>query len=156
MRSQKVQGMWFEIPSLVAWMFDKNEFCNKRQRFWIAEVWVVHIFVVKAGAYWGNRDCSKLLVARLYCMRYFLALIAIGFPCVQGRNEGNKGEKCSGRQINIGAPKIPSNVASTFFNTAHLLLKDLRFEHGVAKLVSCHGRHLTSVRPCLCSLLATN
>jgi len=34
--------------------------------------------------------------------------------------------------------------ASTFFNTAHLLPEDLRFEHGGAKLVSCLGRHLTA------------
>jgi len=46
------------------------------------------------------------------------------------------------------APKSPNNVASTFFNTVHLLPKDPRFEHGGAKLVSCPGRHLTSSRPC--------
>jgi len=32
-------------------------------------------------------------------------------------------------------------------STAHLLSKDLRFEHAGAKLVSCPGRHLTSLRP---------
>jgi len=41
-----------------------------------------------------------------------------------------------------GAPKNPNNIASSFFNTVYLL----RFEHGGAKLVSCH---LTSARPCL-------
>jgi len=45
-------------------------------------------------------------------------------------------------------PKSPNNVAITFFNTVHLLPNDLRFEHGGAKLVSCPGLHLTSVRPC--------
>jgi len=35
-----------------------------------------------------------------------------------------------------------------FFNTVHLLPKDLRIEHRGAKFVSCPGRHLTSVRPC--------
>jgi len=44
----------------------------------------------------------------------------------------------------------PKNVATTFFNIVHLLPKDLRFEHEGAKLVSCPGCHLTSVRPCLC------
>jgi len=34
------------------------------------------------------------------------------------------------------APKVPNNVTSTFFNTVHLLLQDLRFEHGGAKFVS--------------------
>ena len=46
------------------------------------------------------------------------------------------------------APKRPNNVASTFFNTVHLLMKHLRFEHVRAKLVYCSGCHLTSVRPC--------
>jgi len=38
------------------------------------------------------------------------------------------------------APKSPNNVAHTFFNTVHLLPKDLSFQHGVAKLASCPGR----------------
>ena len=44
------------------------------------------------------------------------------------------------------APKIPNNVTCTFSNAVNLLAKDLRFEHGVAELVSCPGRHLTSLR----------
>jgi len=32
-------------------------------------------------------------------------------------------------------------------NIVHLLPKDLRFEQGATKLVSCPERHLTSVRP---------
>jgi len=40
-------------------------------------------------------------------------------------------------------PKSSNNVASTFLN---MLLKDLRFEHGGAKLVSCPQRYLTSLR----------
>jgi len=50
--------------------------------------------------------------------------------------------------MTAGAKKSPENVTSTCFNTVHLLLKDLRFEHGGAKLASCPGRHLTSLRPC--------
>jgi len=46
-----------------------------------------------------------------------------------------------------GAPKSPNNVVITCFNTVHLLPKVLRFEHGGAKLASCPGRHLTSLRP---------
>jgi len=34
-----------------------------------------------------------------------------------------------------------------FFNTVHLLPEDLRFEHGGAKLASCPGHHLNSLRP---------
>jgi len=41
---------------------------------------------------------------------------------------------------------------ATFFNTVHLLPKNLQFEHGAAKLVSYPGRHKTSVRPCLCHI----
>jgi len=40
----------------------------------------------------------------------------------------------TGRQtcflVTRGAPKSPNNVTNTFFNTAHLLPRDLRFEHG--------------------------
>ena len=46
-----------------------------------------------------------------------------------------------------GAPKSPNIVTSTFFNAIDLLPKDLRFEHWGARLVSCPGRHLTSLRP---------
>ena len=59
-----------------------------------------------------------------------------------------RGTKFPGRWITTGAPKSPNNVASTFFNTVHLLPKDLRFEHWGAKLASCPGRHLASLRRC--------
>jgi len=38
------------------------------------------------------------------------------------------------------APKSPQNITSTFLNTVHLLPKG-------AKLASCPGSHLTSLRP---------
>jgi len=47
------------------------------------------------------------------------------------------------------APKSLNNVTSTFFNTVHLLAKDLKFYYGGAKLASCPGRHLTSLGPWL-------
>ena len=47
------------------------------------------------------------------------------------------------------ALKSPNNVTSTFFDTVHWLPEDLRFEHGGAKLASCPGRRLTSLRPCV-------
>jgi len=47
----------------------------------------------------------------------------------------------------MGAPKSPNNVTSTFFNAVHLLLKELSFQPGSAKLVSCPGRHVTLLRP---------
>ena len=48
-----------------------------------------------------------------------------------------------------GAPQSPNNISSIFFNTLHLLPKDVRFKHGGAKLAFWPGRHLTSLRPCL-------
>ena len=39
-------------------------------------------------------------------------------------------------------------VTSTFINTVHLPPKRLKFEYGGAKLASCPGRHLTSLRSC--------
>jgi len=47
------------------------------------------------------------------------------------------------------APKCPTKVANVFSNTVHSLSKDLRLDHGGAKLVSYPGRHLTSVGPCV-------
>ena len=49
------------------------------------------------------------------------------------------------------ATKSPNNVASTFFNTVHLLPKDVRFEYGVPNLFPCFlpgcHYHLTPVHP---------
>jgi len=94
------------------------------------------------------------------------------------QRRGVKGNNFSGaeslwwRRITVGgaewlreAPKSSNKVASTFFNTVHLLPKsdanmgrtfacDLRFEQGFrfetggTKLASCTGRHLTSLRLC--------
>jgi len=54
-----------------------------------------------------------------------------------------------GSQTTVGAPKSLNNVTSTSFNTVHLLPKDVRFEHGSAKLASCPVYHLTSLSPWL-------
>jgi len=61
-------------------------------------------------------------------------------------NHYGDAESLWGRRITAGSLKRSSNVASTFFNTVHLFSKDFRFEHGGAKLASCPGRHLTSLR----------
>jgi len=65
-------------------------------------------------------------------------------------NHGRKGTRGNNSPCAepLGAPKSHNNVASTFFNTVHLLPKN-RFEHGGAKLFSCPGRDLASVRPSL-------
>jgi len=78
----------------------------------------------------------------------------------QGRNEGRaRGAQFPGRRITMGAPnhhegrqmtaappKSSNNGASTFFNTVTFLTTST-FEHRSAKLASCLGRHLTSLRP---------
>ena len=81
-------------------------------------------------------------------------------PLAQGRNERGKRAQFPKRQVTMRAPnhcwgaerlrrtpKSPNNVARTFFNTVHLLPKDLSFENGGAKLASCPGHHLTSLHP---------
>ena len=65
--------------------------------------------------------------------------------CNQGRYE--VGDNSPGAESLRRAPKSPNNVTSTFFNTVNLLPKNLRFEHGDAKVASCPGRYLTSLRP---------
>jgi len=52
-----------------------------------------------------------------------------------------------GCRMTAGGAKSPDNITSTFFNTRHLLHKDLKLEHGGAKLSPCPERHLTSLRP---------
>jgi len=71
----------------------------------------------------------------------------------QERNERGKEEHNSpgaeslwGRRMTAGDAE-KSQHFHKYFNTVQLLPKDLRFEHGGAKLVSCPGRHLTSLRP---------
>jgi len=80
--------------------------------------------------------------------------------CDTVQNKGNRGVTRGGKRGTIprpprqyGAPnhcggrKSPKNVISTFFNTVNLLPRKLWFEHGGAKLASCPGRRLTSLRP---------
>jgi len=74
--------------------------------------------------------------------------LQISGTALQGRNEGGKGAQLPGRRIIAGGAENPNSITSAFFNTLHLLPKDLRFEHGGAKVSSCPGRHLTSLRLC--------
>jgi len=66
------------------------------------------------------------------------------FDCYAGAEQG---DNCPGAKSLRARPKSPNSITSTSFNTEHLLPKDLRFDHGGAKLSSCPGRHLTSLRP---------
>jgi len=71
---------------------------------------------------------------------------------------GRGGGQFPGRQITIGAPNLcwdtkrlrrvskrPNNITSNVFNTVPELPKDLRFEHGGARVASCPGCLLTSL-----------
>jgi len=69
---------------------------------------------------------------------YYTFGIVLGYH--QGRNERGEGGTMP------RAPKSLNNVASTFFNTEHLLPKDLSLENRGAKLASWPGHHLTPVR----------
>jgi len=65
------------------------------------------------------------------------------WPCSAQRNA-----YCEGRTEGGQGGTMP-RATSSFFNTVHSLPKDLRFEHGGARLVSCPEPHLTLVRPWL-------
>jgi len=67
----------------------------------------------------------------------------------QGVTRGQGENNSPGAEWLRGSPKRPNIVTSTFFKTVHLLPKNLRFEHGGARLASCPGRHLASLRPCV-------
>jgi len=58
-----------------------------------------------------------------------------------------RGNNCSGVESLREDAENSNNVTSIFFSTVDLLPKDIRFERGGAKLASCPGRHLSSLRP---------
>jgi len=62
---------------------------------------------------------------------------------------GQGGAQFPERPVTTGAPKSPNSATGTFFNTEHLLSKDLSFEQVSGKLASCPGPHLTSLCPCV-------
>jgi len=65
----------------------------------------------------------------------------------------NEGAQFPGRQITGGAPKSPNNVTSTFFNAVgYICFRKTCYRHGGAKLASCPGRHLISLRPFVISI----
>jgi len=74
------------------------------------------------------------------------------FASVQGRNEGvtifRAPNHYGGARWLPRTQKTPDSVTNIFFSRVHLLSKDLRFEHGGAKLASCPGPHLYPLHPC--------
>ena len=92
----------------------------------------------------------RSLIPFVACLSSFLQLpkfLTFFSIASRGVTRGCKGAHFRERRITAGVPKTPNNAKSTFFNTVHLLPKDLRIEYGDAKLVSFPGRHLTSLRP---------
>jgi len=65
---------------------------------------------------------------------------------VRGVTRGAMGAQLPGRRIIMGTPKNPNNVTSTFFNSRFASERPQVRTWG-AKLASCPGRHLTSLRP---------
>ena len=74
---------------------------------------------------------------------------AIFISLHQRRNERSRGTISPAPNHYGGGAKSHSNVITNFFKTVglHLLPKDLRFEHGGAKLVSFPRRHQSRYAP---------
>jgi len=64
---------------------------------------------------------------------------------VRGVTRGARGAQLPGRRIIMGTPKNPNNATSTFFNSRFASERPQVRTWG-AKLASCPGRHLTSLR----------
>jgi len=67
--------------------------------------------------------------------------------CDQRRKEGWQGGAIPRAPNHCGGCRKVPTMSQVLSSTAYLLPKDLRLEHGCAKLASCSGRHLTSLRP---------
>jgi len=71
-------------------------------------------------------------------------------------NEGGKGSTIPGAPNQYEGRRKFQQYHMCFLHAIHLLPKDLRFEHGGAKVASCPGRHLTSLGlGCTCSMPET-
>jgi len=74
------------------------------------------------------RFCSAAWPQRFPCFRI---LYTVAYQWM-----GEREAQWPGHRI-IGVAEKSQNVASTLFNTVHLLSKDLRFENGGVQIVSC-------------------
>jgi len=64
-------------------------------------------------------------------------------------NDYGGAESLRGARNDCGGRKKSQQCHKYLLKYSTLLPKDLRFEHRGAKLASCPGRHLTSLRPCV-------
>jgi len=69
-------------------------------------------------------------------------------PGAKGATTGKGGHNYSGAKELWGRRMTTGGAEKSQQCQILLLQKDLRFEHGGAKLASCPGRHLTSLHPC--------
>ena len=105
------------------------------------------------------QNCKARCATSSYSLRHTAPNVSLITPqkeeiqqmlpvCIAGGYWGRaRKHNALGAESLRGGAKSPINFTSAFPNTVHLLPKNLRFEHGRAKLVSCPGRHLTAVHP---------
>jgi len=108
--------------------------------------WTHYIcFVVSLGSAQNLPPCLiiRCLEETLNSFRSLLPRLR----CGQGRNQWRRGAQFPGAESLCGHRKVANMFISTFFNTEHLLPKDIRFEQEGAKLASCPGCHLASLLP---------
>jgi len=100
----------------------------------------------KHAPYWDSqcgRHCTQREILR------FSKNVSVRTVYKTTRRSATRGHKSPGAESLRAAPKSPNNDTNTFFNTVLLLPKELRFEHGGAKLASCPRSHLALWRPWL-------
>jgi len=91
----------------------------------------------------GRKVCSVFL--KPWCVVNekvfaFASVISVVFFVCSSMSRGvTKGGTISRAPNHWGTPKSPNNGTNTFFNTVHLIPKELRFEYGGAELASCPG-----------------
>jgi len=106
------------------------------------------LFLIMSGVSSQSSRPNPINMVIFSCSYRYIDNISFSFINPQllvGVTRGARGAQFPRPRITMGAP---NHVTNTCFNTVHLLPKDLRFEHGGAKLASCPGRHVTSIRPC--------
>jgi len=86
---------------------------------------------------------------------YFRKIVRFLLHSTRNVTKWGKGAQFRGCRITVGGQKL-TTMSQALFKTVHLFPKDLRFEHGGAKLVSCPRRHLILLHPCTERLSSQN
>ena len=117
--------------------------------------------LLRGPRFWGPRGplcqtCSFFICKGRYYNLDSRGKLSETGPFIQGRNEKRQGGTIHRALKHYGDAKllwgrwIVSKMSQVFLECSNLLPKDLRFDYEGAKLASCPGRHLISLRPCLC------